>query len=146
MKSYFLKLAFPSAYREFPYKRFILGALRATHILCFAVLVGGVFFNQSEEQLGLWIVGTLLTGAAMFFIELYASLILIFEIQSIAIIVKILLLLSMALMSEEFSVYLLMILIIFSSLVSHASRKVRHYSFASVEFQKMYGYNKGKEK
>lgn len=145
MKSSITQFLFPQVYRVFPYKRLILGILRALHILCLTVLVGGIYFQQSSDLLFIWVVGTIVTGIAMFLLELYASLILIFEVQSLAIIIKILLLSFLFLVALSDRIYVLMGLIIFSSLISHANRNIRHFSLAPDSFYERYGFKKGKD-
>lgn len=144
MNAYFIKIFFPDAYRALPFRRSILGVLRALHILFFSILVGGLYFNQSKEQVTFWIVGVLITGILMFLMELYASLMVLFEFQSIAIIIKIIALYFMTFLNEQQTIYLLMALILFSSLVSHATKRVRHINIAPLSFQKKYGFKKGK--
>ena len=133
------QLLFPHEYREFPQQRLALNTLRAIHILCFSILVGGLFFNQPTEFLFPWTIAVIISGFSMFAIDLFNSCIALFEIRGIAILVKILLLLLIPFTDGWLRLLVLFSVIIFSSFISHTSRKVRHFNVMPASFQKKYG-------
>jgi len=120
------KLLFPDNPRPVPHRRLWLNVFRAMHILCFSVYVGGLYFDRSGVVLQAWFAGILLSGLALWAIDLYSSCILLFEVRGVSVMVKILLLLSLPLLSSQAQLWLLMLLLVFSSLASHSSRKIRH--------------------
>ena len=132
---------FPEHYRSFKHARLLTGLLRAGHIISFSVLVGGVFFQQNEMQLTPWVIATIVTGLSMFVMELYPSCIALFEIRCISILVKIAILAFIPLVNESIHLYLLLLIIAFSALISHASRKIKHATIAPRSFLEKYGFN-----
>lgn len=132
-------LLFPREYREFPKQRLVLNTLRALHILCFSILVGGLFFDQPREFLLPWAIAVIASGLSMFAIDLYNSFIALFEIRGMAILVKIGLLLLVPLTDDWARLAVIFTVLIFSSFISHSSRKVRHYNFMPISFQEKYG-------
>ena len=133
-------LLFPATYREFFCQRLLLNLLRGVHLLFIAVLVGGIYFNLSAELLKTWILGVLLSGIAMFLIELYSSCIYLFEIRGAVIVFKMLVLLSLFIIPSGYHFYVLVGLLLFSSFVSHSPRRIRHANFMPEEFQQKYGF------
>jgi len=136
---------FPSYYRTFEHKRLLMSLLRAGHIVCFTLLVGGVFFNQHTQQLSLWVSGTVITGILMFALELYPSCIAIFEVRCLSVLFKIFILMLIPLVDEASRIYLLLFIIIFSSLISHASRRIKHATIATESFREQYGFSEEKK-
>lgn len=93
--------------------------------------------------------GVVITGLAMFMVDLYGSFIALFEVRGISILIKILLLMCIPYVNEDAQIALFIIVIIFSSFVSHSTRRVRHKSFMSLAFNQKYGPQdsiKGKRK
>ena len=149
MKNKLIRLLFPLEIREFPHQRLILNALRAIHIVCFSILVGGIFFDQPSEFLYSWSIAVILTGFGMFALDLYNSFIALFEIRGIAILIKITLLLLIPLTDGWLQLSVLFFILVFSSYISHTTRKIRHLNIMSADFQKKYGlhsFNNSKKK
>ena len=115
--------------------------LRSIHILCFSVLVGGIYFNQPDDFLTLWTTGVIISGLGMFAIDLYVSCIALFEIRGAAMLVKILLLILLPLTDGMAQLLILFFVVLFSSLISHSSRRVRHFNFLPLTLQEKYGLN-----
>ena len=133
------RLLFPETFRKFPYRRFILNALRSVHIVCLSFLVGGFFFDQHNSLLLPWFVGTLASGLGIFLLDLYGSCIALFEVRGISVLIKLGLLGLLPFLDRISQLYLLTALIIFSSLLSHSTRSLRHKSLMSSGFQDKYG-------
>lgn len=132
-------LLFPKTFREMPHRRLILNLLRSLHILCFCILVGGIYFHQSNEILVIWVSGAVISGFAMFLIDLYGSCIALFEVRGVSVIIKILLLACVPLLGNNSQMLLLIVVIIFSSFVSHSTRRMRHKNFMPQSFQENFG-------
>ncbi len=135
---------FPKTFREFPHRRLVLNGLRALHILCLSILVGGFFFEQDQSLLKPWFVGTLVSGLGIFLIDLYGSCIALFEVRGISVLVKLGMLGLLPLLERKEQLLLLVALIIFSSLLSHSTRSLRHRNFMSKRFQKRHGVREQK--
>lgn len=138
-------LLFPKHFREFPHRRLFLNLLRTLHIICFSIMVGGIFFHQDKSQITPWIVGTVLSGFGMFLIDLYASCIALFEVRGLGVLIKIFVLIMMPFLSVYTQMALLIVVIVVSSYVSHTTRKVRHRSFMPESFQVKYGVQMNKK-
>lgn len=132
-------LLFPKIFRQFPNRRLVLNLLRILHIISFSIMVGGIFFHQDKVQIMPWFIGAVLSGFAMFAIDLYGSCIVLFEVRGLGILIKILLLLWMPFVGESIQIILLFIVIVVSSYVSHATKRIRHKSYMSKAFQTQYG-------
>ena len=132
-------IPFPERFRGFKHRRVVLNVLRAIHILCLSILVGGFFFEQHETMLQPWFVGTLLSGLGLFAIDLYGSCIALFEVRGISVLLKLGVLALLPLFESESQLFLFIALIIFSSLISHGTRRLRHWNFMSKDFQDRYG-------
>lgn len=139
MPSKIHRLLFPASYREFYGQRLLLNLCRGLHLLFVGILIGGIFFNISNEFLQIWILGVLLSGLTMFFIESFSSCIYLFEIRGIVIVFKILVLSILTQLPDEYHFPVLVALLLFSSFFSHSPRSIRHASYMSDDFNKKYG-------
>lgn len=132
-------LLFPQTFRSFAYRHWVLNGLRALHILCLCLLVGGYFFAQPAYELQPWLVGSLLSGLGIFVIDLYGSCIALFELRGINVLIKLGLICLLPFLARDSQLLLLVFLVISSSLLSHSRRSLRHWSYMSREFQQRYG-------
>ncbi len=133
-----LKIFFPTVLREVPQRRLVLNSLRAWHIVSFSILVGGVFFHQGVVRLELWLGFTIASGLALFALDLYSSFFVLFELRGSAILIKIMLLLLIPLLDYHQQIMLLFVVIIFSSFVSHSTRRLRHKCLMPRAFQQKF--------
>jgi hypothetical protein len=120
------QLLFPKTFRSLPHRRLLLNVLRSIHILCFSVVLGGLYFNKSSEELALWATGTVLSGVSLFLVDLYGSGVVLFEIRGVSVMIKILLLIIALQLPTQAQFNLLVVVIVFSSFVSHSPRWLRH--------------------
>ncbi len=132
-------LFFPEEYRRIPHRRIMLNILRAAHLLSISILVGGFFFHIDGHLLFPWFIGTIATGLALFMLDLYESFDALFEIRGVSVLLKLLLLLSIPFVSEQRQVYLLIMVIIFSSLISHSTKRIRHKNYLPTTLQQKWG-------
>lgn len=140
MPSKFHRLFFPASYREFYGQRILLNLCRGFHLLFVGILIGGIFFNISNELLKVWVLGVLLSGIAMFLIESYSSCIYLFEIRGAVIVFKILVLSVLVVVPVEYHFSVLVALLLFSSFFSHSPRRLRHANYMPDKFIKKYGF------
>lgn len=120
----------------------ILNGLRALHILCLCILVGGFFFDQNESLLKPWFIGTLASGLGIFLIDLYGSCIALFEVRGVSVVIKLALVGMLPFLERDYQLLLLVSLILLSSLISHSPRRLRHWNFMSKGFEDRYGIQK----
>lgn len=95
-------------------------------MLCFSILIGGLYFDQAIAELKLWALSVLLSGVGLFLVDLYASGIVLFEVRGFTVLIKIILLIVALLLPQAAQFNVLVIVIIFSSFVSHSPRWLRH--------------------
>ena len=86
-----------------------------------------------------WILATIASGLGIFLLDLYSSCIALFELRGISVLIKTGLLGLMPFLDRDNQLYLLVGLVIFSSLLSHSRRKLRHKNIMSKAFQDKYG-------
>lgn len=117
---------FPVYFRNLPQRRLILNILRSIHILCFSILLGGVFFNQPASLLTGWMYAVVLSGIGLFLVDLYSSSIVLFEVRGLTVLIKVMLLLVAMPLEQPGQFTVLVVVVIFSSVVSHSPRRLRH--------------------
>lgn len=132
-------LFFPENLRQIPHRRLILNVLRSAHLLSISILLGGYFFHIDQAILFPWIVATVATGLSMFTVELYESCAALFEVRGVSVLLKISLLLCIPSVAADNQVLLLIVVIIFSSLISHSTKRIRHKNLLPVSLQQKSG-------
>jgi len=130
---------FPENFRRVPHRRLILNVLRAAHLISISILVGGFFFHIDQSLLTSWLIATVATGLGLFMLDLYESFDALFEIRGVSVILKILLLLSIPVFSEDNQILLLILVIIFSSFISHSTKRIRHKNYLPIALQQKWG-------
>ena len=133
-----LRLLFPRRFRDLPRRRLILNLLRAAHIISFSLLLGGLYYGVADEAWRPWLLAAVLSGLALFAVDLYGSFLALFEIRGISVLIKIGLLSLLPLVDANTRLAGLMSIIVFSSLVSHSTRRFRHRSLAPAAFLRKY--------
>lgn len=116
---------FPNPPRGFPGRRWVRVLLRAGHILCTGVLLGGHVFEQPRDILFPWLISSIGTGALMLAIDLHSSLAVLCEVRGLMILAKILLVAATALF-WDIRVGLLIAVVAIGGIGSHTSRTIRH--------------------
>jgi len=86
-----------------------------------------------------WIVATIASGLGIFLLDLYSSCIALFEVRGISVLIKTGLLGLIPFLDRNNQLYLLVALVILSSLLSHSRRRLRHKSIMPKAFQDKYG-------
>jgi hypothetical protein len=138
------QLIFPRHYRSLPQRRLLLNIFRSIHILCFSILVGGLYFNQAISELNFWALSVVFSGVALFLIDIYGSGVVLFEVRGFTVLIKIILLIIAYLLPPAEKFNLLVVVIIFSSFVSHSPRWLRHKNLLPVAWQKNLSPEDGK--
>lgn len=122
------QLLFPQQYRSLPQRRLLLNIFRSIHTVCFSVLLGGLYFGQTDTVLKSWAVAVIISGVCLFLLDLYASAVVLFEIRGFTVLIKVILLAIALLLPADGQFNLLVLVIIFSSFISHSPRWLRHKS------------------
>ncbi len=116
---------FPAVPRAFPFRRGVRIALRTAHIFTSGVLLGGYIFDEPATVLEPWLWSSVITGLLLFAVDLYATLVILFELHAIAVIVKIILL-ALVFVVWEHRVSLLTIILVVGAITSHMPGRFRH--------------------
>jgi len=124
---FWFRLLFPDHHRTFPGKRWLNISLRSCHILFSSGYAGGVFFDLPFEQLKIFFLLTALTGLSMMLLDFFSNGILIIQNRGWLIVLKLLLLGSLH-WFEPWHKIGLVIVILLSGVVSHATGNFRYYS------------------
>ena len=119
-------LLFPKNTRHIKHRRLILNVLRSAHLLAISILVGGVFFHIEKTLITPWLIATVVTGISMFLLDIYESGAALFEVRGASILLKTGLLLCIPLVESSSQFLLLLLVIIFSSFISHSTKRIRH--------------------
>jgi hypothetical protein len=125
-----IAILFPAQYRYLPHNRLINLTLRSLHILSFAVLVGGHYFDQPVIELMPWFQAALVTGGLMVLIELYGSFTFLIELRGLSVLLKLAILGAIPWFWDS-RFLLLATVVILASYTSHMQGKYRHMSLIS---------------
>ena len=107
-------------------------ALRTSHIAVTGILLGGHFFGISAGRLLPLVSMAIVTGVALGVAEVYPNWRSVFEVRSLVIASKLVLLCFVPLLWEYRTIILLVVLVM-ASAGSHMPRRIRHYSL--LEYQ-----------
>jgi hypothetical protein len=121
-------LLFPSSPRSLPHTRAWNIASRTAHIGVTGVLFGGHVFDVAVPQLRIWLYLSILTGGCLVGLEAFPSCRWIYQGRGVAVIAKVLLLVSI-LWLWDVRVVILAIVVVIASVGSHMSARYRYYSF-----------------
>jgi membrane protein implicated in regulation of membrane protease activity len=99
--------------------------LRSAHIFATGTLVGGYIFNQPTATLMPWLWGSVVTGILLLAADLHGNVAVLCEMRGIAVIAKVVLLLSIPVFWEA-RVPLLVIILLISAVSSHLPKRMRH--------------------
>ena len=117
-------------------------ALRTAHIGATGVLLGGHFFGVAAARLLPLLYIAILTGAALGVAEVYPNWRSIFEVRSLVIASKVLLLCLVPLL-WNYRVAILFVVLMVASAGSHMPRRFRHYSVVEQQNVKAIGESPG---
>ena len=123
-------LLFPPQARDFPGLRWLNISLRSLHLVGMAGMGGSYLFSAvMNPLLDFWLI-TLLSGATMVVLAIWSDGRWLLQLRGAAILIKLLLLLLLPWLNELFShgaAWGLIVIILLSSLISHAPGKVRYH-------------------
>ena len=117
-------------------------ALRTTHIGATGILVGGHVFGVDAARLVPFLYMAILTGVGLGVAELYSSWRGVFEIRSLVIASKLLLLCLVPLL-WNYRVAILFLVLMVASVGSHMPGRFRHYSVVEQQNVKAMGESPG---
>ena len=118
---------FPDPPRRIPAHRALGVALRTAHLMTFGTLLGGHVFGIEAGRLLPFLIATIATGVGLMALELAATLGWLFMGKGLAVLLKLLLLLSVPLFWEQ-RVLILLAVILVASVGAHMPSRFRHYS------------------
>lgn len=116
---------FPASPRSFPYRRTVCTAMRTVHIFTACTLLAGHLFAQPTEILHPWLLGALVSGFILFFIDLYTSCRYLLELSGLAVVIKLVCTALVAWFPEQ-AVSLLGSALVVGSVSSHMPGRLRH--------------------
>ncbi len=120
------RLFFPPNSRDFTGSRWLKIALRTIHLVGIAGVFGGVLFRAPAPSWQIYLQLTLFSGFAFVILELWSNGVFLIQIRGLAIFIKLGLLYYFTL--DPARVNILLLVIILSSIISHAPGDVRYYS------------------
>ena len=121
------RLIFPPETRSFVGQRWVKISLRTLHLLGTAGVGGGILCDVSQQIWlpYLWLV--LFSGFAFIAVEMWSNGVWLIQIRGLVVIIKILLISSL-LFQENIGMFVLIIVIGISGVISHAPGNVRYFS------------------
>lgn len=125
--SLFRQAIFPAKSRFLPAHRWINISLRTLHLIGIAGLGAGFFYAGVDDAWHNYFYLTLVTGLILALLSIWSNGIWLIQLRGQLILFK-LLLLFMATLLPEMKFGLILLLIMLSSVVSHAPGEVRYYS------------------
>jgi len=109
-------------------KRWAKISLRTLHLLSIAGVGGGILFGLEKELwFNYWWLA-MISGVLMMLMDMVSSLVWIVQVRGVVILLKLLLLI-LLLKYPAWSTYLLILIIVISGVISHATGQLRYYSF-----------------
>ncbi len=121
------RLVFPRSNRFFPGKRGVRISLRSLHLCGVCGVVGGVFYNIPVKELAEFYMISVLSGLFLMLIDIYSNGIWIIQNRGWVILVKIVVLANISVF-EEYSKWVLLLVVFVSGIISHATANQRYYS------------------
>lgn len=110
------------------------------YYLLFSALGCSIFFEPTDHTLRFWIIGTILSGLGMLLIDMVGSCIILFEVRGLSVLVKMALLACLPLLSGQSQIYLLVLIIVFSTFISHSAKGIRHRNLMPQAIQVKYAF------
>ncbi len=116
---------FPDPPRDFPARRMTRTLLRAVHVLCGGVLLGGYVFAVTGSALSMWWYATVVSGGLLFATDLHASCAVLIEVRGLVVVAKLALLLMLP-ATGELATWLLAAVLLIGAVSSHLPGRYRH--------------------
>ncbi len=117
---------FPNPKRDFKGKRWIKILLRTLHLIGVAGVGGGVLLNVDFASWSTYLHLTLITGFIYLALEIWTNGIFMIQLRGLSILLKFVLLFGLYLYPDSGKIILL--IIILSSIISHAPGNIRYFS------------------
>lgn len=117
---------FPSQKRDFKARRSINIGLRTLHLLGVSGFAGFFIFELPVEQWRPFAILAIISGALMVALELYVDAIWMIQLRGIAVMIKLLILCSLAI-HPQYLLFWFALMVLVSGYFSHAPGRVRYY-------------------
>jgi hypothetical protein len=121
------RILFPDPPRKLACARAWNISARTAHIGVTGILFGGHVFQIPADQLRIWLIATILTGAALVVLEGFSHGRWLYEGRGVAVFVK-LLLLCLVPLFWGWRVFILALVVVIASVGSHMPARFRYYS------------------
>ena len=121
---------FPKEERRLPGERALRTILRTVHLASVSVLVGGHFFDLPLERLYAPLAWTVGSGVLFVLLEIFGTLGWLFQLRGLITLAKVFLLLLIPFFWEQ-RIWILMTVLVISSISSHMPGRFRYYSILS---------------
>ena len=121
------KILFPHDSRSFRGQRWVNIALRTMHLIGIAGLGGGFLYQSPTEVWLPYLILSIASGFGLMCLAIWTDGIWFIQLRGIAILIKLILLLSMPFL-KGYAGYALIIAIVISGVIAHAPGDVRYYS------------------
>lgn len=122
----FTRVLFPSIQRDFFGKRWLKITLRTLHLIGVAGVAGGILLDVPAASWQMYLLITVLSGVGFILLELWSNAIFIIQLRGLIIFVKLALLFYLYIEPQQSVIVLLVIVL--SSVVSHAPGNFRYFS------------------
>lgn len=121
-----VSVLFPDPPRRIPANRAISVTLRTVHLAAFGILLGGHVFAIDPPRLVPFLAATIASGAAMMALEMAHTCAWLVTVKGLAVVLKLLLLLTVPLFWDH-RVSILLVTVVVSSVASHLPARHRNY-------------------
>ena len=133
------RILFPRDSRSFSGKRWVNIALRTMHLIGVAGLGGGFLYQSPSEVWLPYLMLSIASGFGIMCLAIWTNGIWFIQLRGIAILIKLILLLSVLFLKAHAG-YALIITIVISGIIAHAPGDVRYYSiFHGRRVEDLYG-------
>ena len=121
------RILFPRDSRSFRGQRWVNIVLRTMHLIGIAGLGGGFLYQSPSEVWLPYLILSIASGSGLMCLAIWTDGIWFIQLRGIAILIKLILLLSIPLL-KGYGGYALIIIIVISGVIAHAPGDVRYYS------------------
>lgn len=122
-----IRIIFPNPKRDFRGKRWLKILLRTLHLIGIAGVGGGILLNIEPTLWSIYLQLTIFSGCAYLLLEFWTNGIFLLQLRGLSILLKLGLLYGMYIW-PDYAITILILIIIISSVISHAPGNLRYYS------------------
>ncbi len=120
-------ILFPKENRKLKFKRWVKIIIRTLHLIGFFGISGKFIYHSANHEWQFWWGLTMLSGVLFVGLEIWSNGIWLIQLRGLAITLKLFFIL-LIYFFPDYSVFLLITVIIISGIISHAPGDIRYYS------------------